>query len=249
MTSLRLAGRTVAVTRPEGRAVELIRHLEAEGASVLHVPLVATAPPSDGGAALVAGFERASDFDWIVVTSASAVEALVEAAPDGRDWPDGPAWAAVGPATAGRLRRAGAAVSLVASRARAAVLAAEFPVPPGEGGRVLLVQAEQPHLDLTEPLAAKGWTVERVAAYRTVSTVPSTDQLGALRGSDTITLASPSAAANLVNVGVRDVPVVCIGEVTAEAARAQGLQVAAVADGPDAAAFVRAVVAALGLET
>ena len=237
------------MTRPDARSAELTRHLEAQGARILHVPLVATAAPSDGGAALAASLQHATDFAWIVVTSASAVDALVKTAPGSHDWPDVPAWAAVGPATARQLRRAGAAVSLVASRARADVLAAEFPVPPPEGGRVLLVQAEQPHMNLEKPLAAKGWTVERVAAYRTLLTTPSADQLGALRTSEVITLASPSAATNLVTLGVRTVPVVCIGEVTAESARAQGLQVAAVAGEPNAGAFVRAVVAALGLDT
>lgn len=244
----RLAGLSVAVTRPERRSADLSSLLQSEGARVISVPLVATAPPSDGGAALAAALDRVAAFDWVAVTSANAVEAVVATVPAHYDWQGGPAWAAVGPATADRLRRAGVAVGLVASRAGAAVLAADFPPAPPGGGGVLLVQAEQPHLDLSDAVRAKGWSVERVAAYRTVPTRPTGEQLSELRDSDVITLASPSAAANLASLGVRHVPVVCIGEVTAASARAQDLQVAAVAVEPSAAAFMQAVVTAVGLD-
>ena len=246
MTALRLAGRTIGVTRPKRRGDEFAKRLEGEGARVVRVPLVEIGPAADDGAALRAVLRRASEFDWVIVTSANAVDAIVEAAPSNL-WRTGPSWAAVGPATADRLESSGVAVALVASRPRADVLGAEFPVSANGEARVLLIQAEQPRLDLSGPVRSKGWTVERVSAYRTTPTSPCADDLRELRASDAITLASPSAAVNLAHLGVRDVPVVCIGEVTAESARAQGLQVAASAAEPGSESFLHAVVAAVGL--
>jgi len=89
---------------------------------------------------------------------------------------------------------------------------------------------------LEEALQAKGWSAERVDAYRTVFArrLPrdAADALGA-GAVDAVTFTSASTVRGFVGAveAVRGLPkVVCIGPVTAAEARAHGLTVHAVAD-------------------
>jgi uroporphyrinogen-III synthase/uroporphyrinogen III methyltransferase/synthase len=225
-----LHGRSIAITRPEPG--ELAAQLAALGATVLHVPLIATLEPADGGEALAAALARLAHFDWLVVTSvngARAVGAAAAAAPGVR-------LAAVGPATATVLAElAGRPVDLVPVAARAEGLLEELPHGPA---RVLLAHADQARPVLAAGLAAAGHDVEAVVAYRTVERPPSDAEVAELAVADAVVLASGSAArAYAAAVGTRvggEPPVVvCIGPVTADAARAAGLRVDHVADHPD----------------
>ena len=64
-----LAGRRVAVTRPE--AGELGERLAGLGALVVPVPLIEIADPADGGRALRQAHGRLAAVDWLAVTSAN----------------------------------------------------------------------------------------------------------------------------------------------------------------------------------
>lgn len=240
-----LAGRTVAVTRPKPNAGPLRQCLTTAGASVVHVPLIAIELPSDDGAGLRAAAERLTEFAWVVLTSANGVAALAAVAAPPSSPP--PQWAAVGTATADALAEWGISPSLVPGRQDTVGIAAEMPRPePGEA--LLLVQAEDPAAALEANLASLGWRVEKVDAYRTVAVAPEPDELERLAGADVVTLASPSAAANLAGLNLLGVPVVCIGPSTAIAARDHGLTVAGVAESPAPEAFTRAVITAVGLK-
>ncbi len=222
-----LRGRRVAITRPEPG--ELGARLAALGATVVHVPLIATTAPEDGGPALAATLARLGQFDWLVVTSANGARAVGAAA---REVP-GLRLAAVGPATAAVLaEKAGRPVDLVPATARAEGLLEEFPQGPAH---VLLAQADQARPVLAEGLAAAGHDVEVVVAYRTVERPPSEAETARLAAADAVVLASGSAARTYAAaVGPTGSPVVvCIGPVTAEAARAAGLRVDHVAPRPD----------------
>jgi uroporphyrinogen-III synthase len=99
-------------------------------------------------------------------------------------------------------------------------------------------------------LRARGATVDRVVAYRTVDAPPDAlDAVAACAAAGTLdaaVVASPSAAGALVRAcGVDRVArlrAVCIGPTTADACRALGVPVAAVAGEPTDAALVAAVV-------
>ena len=67
-----LAGRRVLVTRD--RPGELGRLLAERGAAVIHVPLIETTDPDDGGAARDAALGNLADHDWLIVTSAVGAE-------------------------------------------------------------------------------------------------------------------------------------------------------------------------------
>jgi uroporphyrinogen III methyltransferase / synthase len=242
-----LLGRRVVVTRTAEQAGELSARLAEAGAEVVEVPTLAIADPGDGSEGLVAAAGRLAQFDWVVLTSANAVERVFAHLHDARDL--GPARvAAVGPATAAALARHGVRANLVARRSSGAALADEIPDPPG---RVLLARAEVFDPGLPEKLAGRGFVVEEVAAYRTVPLPVPADLLERATGAEVVTFASGSAVDSYLAAGASVGPgqlVACIGPVTAEAARRAGLEVAAVAGDASLDALVDAVIGALALK-
>lgn len=231
------------VTRPAGTGNVLIAALEAAGAEVVRVPLITIEPPEDGGAALEEAVAAWDDFDWIAITSASAVEVLARRL--GPRLRGEQRWAAVGRRTAAALKAHGVDVAVVPDEETSAGLARCLGAP-SAGPRLLLAQAEQPAGDLAATLEQAGWHVTPVAVYRTAPAELAAGDSASLATADLITLASGSAASSLVRNGISAVAVVCIGPRTAAAARDLGLTVAAVASERTDGAFVEAVVAAIG---
>jgi uroporphyrinogen-III synthase len=131
----------------------------------------------------------------------------------------------VGEATARATARP---VDLIPTRHSAAGLAAEFPA---GTGRVLLVGPEGDRSDLAGPLRAKGWTVEEVAAYRTVPAEPSSADLLRALSADAVLFASGSAVRSWATVFGSQVPavVIVIGPSTSQVAAQVGLKVDGVA--------------------
>ncbi len=190
----RLAGRGVAVTRAEGAAGALSRRLAAEGARPVSWSSIAIEPPADPGP-LAAALARLASFDWIVLTSANAVGAVVArlAAP-----PAGVRVAAVGVGTAAELTAAGWRVDLTGSGPGAVELVAALRAAGlGAGSRVLFPAGDRARPTLAGGLAAAGAAVERVEAYRTLSLAVDAARCAAQveRGEvEAVTFASPSAA-------------------------------------------------------
>ena len=158
-----LFGKRIVVTRTREQASEAAARLWDLGADVIELPTIAIAPPEDGGSALRDAAGRLGGYDWVVFTSANAVAATLAALWDARSF-GGVKIAVVGAATADLLGRRGIHADLVPARFVAEALVEAFP----EGrGRVLLPQAEVTRDVVREGLAAKGWTVDVVTAYRT----------------------------------------------------------------------------------
>jgi uroporphyrinogen-III synthase len=123
-----------------------------------------------------------------------------------------------------------------------------FPAPPAGGGRVLLATAEAARAVLPEGLAAAGWDVEVVDAYRTVPVTPDAATLDAVAGADAVTFTSSSTVTNFCSAVDTDrVPpvVASIGPVTSATARELGLTVTTEASPHTVDALVDALVAAL----
>lgn len=222
-----LAGRSVVVTRSTDQAGPLSSRLVALGAQVVDVPTLAFIEPGDGGTALRAAVRRLADGDWVVVTSPNGAERLAAATPAGLA--PGVRLGVVGPGTASACERLGLTVSLVPPRFVGEALVDAFPQGPG---RVVVAQALGARPVVADGLAAKGWTVETVVAYRTVPLDVSAPLLAAAARADAITFTSASTVASyLAAAGAGGVPrtVVCIGPITAAAAAEAGLAVAAVA--------------------
>ena len=238
-----LSDRRVVITRPREQARGLAEKLERLGASVSIVPLVVIEPVEDTEA-LDAALEGIDDYDWIVFTSANGVAAVQDRLPGGALGEI--AVAAVGPATAGAVRRLGTEPSFVPERFAAAQIAAGLE--PLQGKRVLLPQADIAEPQLADELRFRGASVDAITAYRTVGIEPSASGISTIRRADAVVLASGSAARSLARLeGVGDPTlVVCIGPKTAEAARDAGLQVGLVAEEATADGIIHALVAHFG---
>jgi len=245
-----LHGASVVVTRPRRQAGSLVAALQGAGAEVVVLPTVMIVAPEDDGAALARATDDLGRYDWVVCTSANAVDQLLAHVGDGRALA-GVRLAAVGPATADALAARLLRADLVPRQPTAEGLVAELGAPTAGAGRVLYPRADAAGDTLATALRALGWEVDDVVAYRTVPVV-ATDVPVELRErartADVVTLASPSAArAFLGLVGDGDPgrcpPSVCIGPVTAEAARRLGLTVVAEAAEPSPEGLVVALAA------
>ncbi len=241
-----LAGRTVVATRSGQRARGLVGALEEAGAVVVELPLMRTADAADAGHALRAAAAGLASFDWVVFTSQNAVDRLMGEVRDARALA-GVAVAAVGPATADTLRQAGVEPDLVPAEHSGRALVEEF----ADGsGRVLFPCANLAPATVPSGLEDKGWTVERVEAYRTVpAAAPDPALLDRVAAADAIAFAATSAVqafATLTRPDGGPVPVpphvVCIGPTTAAAARAAGMANVFEAWGATAAGMVEELV-------
>ena len=226
-----LAGRTILVTRPAEQAAPLVRELERRGARVLVAPTIRLMPSRS--AALTAALKEvaAGRFDWITLTSAATVEVLRERLASPRDVRA--KVAVIGEGTAAAFRRwAHRDPDLQPTTFTTATLARAFP---RGSGRVLCARADIAPEGLEAALERKGWETVRVDAYRTVfaTSLPREARDAFRRGDvDAVTFTSASTVRGFTNAlgSAKGTPkVVCIGPVTAAAARTAGLRPAAVA--------------------
>jgi uroporphyrinogen-III synthase len=276
-TGSALAGRRVVVTRAEAQGEALAALLRAEGAEPIAFPCIAIAPPDDP-APLAEALARleAGAFDWLVLTSANAVHALIEAKGEGEKAKAGASavssspvrpspvalrlspspirLAAVGPATAAAARELLALEPAVVPEAFVAEALAEA-LGDLRGRRVLLLNSAIARPILAKLLAEAGAHVERVVAYRTVTASGGCDlpALLAAGAVDAITFTSGSTVRGFAErVGeaglelARHTTIACIGPLTAQAARDQGLPPTVVAASSTAEGLVASLAVALG---
>ncbi len=241
-----LAGRTILVTRPLEQSEVLVRELERRGATAIVAPAIELMPARS--AALMRALRELSQggYAWITLTSRATVEMLASRISP-RDV--GASVAAIGEGTAEAFRRwARRDPDLMPGAFTTAALARAFPR--GEG-RVLCARADIAPEGLEDALAAKGWSPERVDAYRTrmARSLPHEARTALRAGRvDAVTFTSASTVRGFVRAlgSVAGTPkVVCIGPVTSREAREHGFRVAAVARPHTIDGLVQAVERAL----
>lgn len=237
-----LRGLRVLVTRAEARGDGLATRLRALGAEPVLRPTIAYAPPADERALDEAlGRLEAGVYEWLLLTSATAVEAVADRL--GARAPHlghrvSLKIGAVGPATAAAcrdlLRAEPAAVPTT-------FLGEELAVAMGDsaGRRVLLPNADLARPALEERLRAGGALVDRVVAYRTIPADggPELMELLSADGLDVVCFTSGSTATyfgqQVGPVGLaaaRRLIVACIGPSTAAACRELNLEPTVVAE-------------------
>ena len=245
-----LSGKRVLVTRTREQASELSAILSELGAEVIEAPAIQVEPPASF-AKLDAAISRlaASAYAWIVFTSANGVRAFVSrlraAGLDARAFGSANV-AAVGPGTAEALAGVGIVADLVPPSFTTEAIGQALPK--GKG-RVLLARADKVEPGLDTALAEKGWSVDRLVAYRLKgqTSMPREVRNAVLDGEiDVLTFASGGTVRAFMKLLKGRPPaatkVVCIGPVTAKAARAAGLKVSAVARTHTIPGLVAAVV-------
>jgi len=254
-----LFGKRVLVTRQRDQAHELVTALESVGAHAIVAPMIRIAPPDEFGP-LDEACAHVAEFDWIVFTSANAVEAFLDRLLVGaRDLRALRAAriCVVGQATADRLMKYGLKADLVPAefRAEAVVpaIAAETRV---EGLKVLLPRSDIGREVIADDLRKHGAEVTEVVAYRTLAAEsPREGELDIYRmlldrQIDVVTFASPSAVRNFVRLLgdepaadlLRTTVVACIGPVTAEAAAQSQIETQVLPTTYTVPALVKAIV-------
>jgi uroporphyrinogen-III synthase len=232
-----LNGKVVIVTRAAAQSNQLCEELNVRGAIVKLLPLVSFAPPENYDE-LDAALSTIETFDWILFTSANAVQAVERRGEELGRVLDAlaklPPAAAVGPATSGAAEAAGFSVEFVAADHSGGGLARELGAEL-RGKKVLLPRSDRANPDLPATLRRSGAIVTEVVAYRNLPP-SSTDRNRSHEvlkdGVDGILFYSPSAVQNflellgrerLVTVQGRAV-MVAIGHATSAALRGAGIQ-------------------------
>ena len=197
-----LFGRRIVVTRTRDQASELSRRLAERGAEVLEIPTIRIVPPRNEKV-LHEVLTGLNAYDWLVFTSPHGVSAFFarffSRFQDLRDI-GGVRLAAVGPATAAKLRELHLQVDLMPDEYLAVRIAdalAEYESL--ENLRILLLRAEKANAELPGLLEEKGAIVDDVACYRTETETEDVSGAAAdLRenGADWVTFASSSAVEN-----------------------------------------------------
>lgn len=259
-----LFGRRVLVTRPREQAADLVARLAHLGAEPIEAPLIRIVPPDDP-VPLAEAARGAAHFDWIVFSSANAVDAFMRTLIDGsRDVRAiaGPRLCTVGRGTAERLAHYGIVADLVPDEFRAEVLvSALVHHGVGAGTRVLLPRADIGRDVAADGLRHAGATVTEVIAYRTVldesvreGGEPDVYRLLLDGRLDVVTFTSGSAVRNFASVFGDDqtadllahTVIAAIGPVTAEEVRKLGLTVTVQPPSATIAALADAIAAHFG---
>lgn len=233
-----LFGTRVVVTRSRDQASELSRRLIEQGADVVEIPTIKRVKPSS--------LEELKDavlglheYDWVIFTSPAGVVSFFHyffaAFDDLRDL-GGVRIAAVGPATAAKLRELHLRVDLMPEEyVTSKILDAFTAYQSVENLRILIMRAEVANRELPMGLTKLGAIVDDVACYKTVA--EDEDVTGSAarlleEGAEWITFTSSSTVENFharfdLPALVRRFPklqLASIGPETSKAIRALGLE-------------------------
>jgi uroporphyrinogen-III synthase len=225
-----LEGRRVLVTRGVDKVDPLPGLLEAAGALVVRVPLIATeviASPAEMRVAVRRLRAKRAGRRWMVLTSETAVSLVMTAV--GAEGLEGVALAVVGPATRAAAASHGLDADLVASEQDADSLADELLLRGVRGAAVLVVAAAGGRAVIAPALRDAGALVEVVQAYRSVMPPGAAERLRAAIAEsppDAVIFTSGSTVRNST-IALDGTPpprcaAVCIGPVTTQAAREAG---------------------------
>jgi uroporphyrinogen III methyltransferase / synthase len=233
-----LFGKRIVVTRARGQAVAFLQQLSGLGADVLEIPVIKAAEPSRRQD-IVDALLSLNSYDWLVFTSANGVTAFFnlffKRFEDLRDL-GGAKIAAVGPATAARLRELHLQVDVIPEESLGRKVAEAMAKHTSlDNSRVCLLRAEAANADLPEALEKLGAIVDNIGIYKTVAETG--DHFGAAdslleHGADWVTFTSGStveffhARFDLPKLVKRfpDIKIASIGPETTKAVRALKLE-------------------------
>jgi uroporphyrinogen III methyltransferase/synthase len=249
---LPLAGNKIVVTRARAQTGKLAERLESLGAEVIEFPTIDIQP-----VAASLELESAADFDWVVFTSANAVQIFADALEREGNRLDAVRPAricAVGPATADAIREHGLEIDLVPPEYVAeSVLDALKEIEPALGSkRILLPRGDIAREFLPDALRALGADVTEHVVYRTARPNPTETAIDAIVDAqpDVVTFTSASTVRHYCEILGTDrlkalnatTTYASIGPQTTETAERLGLTVSAEPEQHDVDGLVAAIV-------
>ncbi len=227
-----LRGARIVVTRAAHQAQDLATPLQNLGAEVILLPTIGIAPPLDPEPLRQAA-ARPDEYDWIVFTSANAIQSFVA------HLPKLPAAckacvATVGASTREAAERCGFTVSITPEKYVAESLVEAFGSQDLQGRRLLVPNAAVTRDVVATELRKRGADVTVVEAYRNVIPAEAAKEAPLVFRDpypDWATFTSSSAFDNLFRIlgaePLNKVNIATIGPITSETVRRHGLIVAA----------------------
>ncbi len=200
-----LAGRYVVVTRPRDQSTQLREQLEQLGARVISFPTIKIVAARDASP-LEAALERIRQYDWILFTSRSAVDAVARTTrADVAEALGEVRIAVVGTATHRRLTDLGIQADFVPSQFNMATLCSELiQKTTVHGQRFLYPCGDLAGTEGPQTLRDAGAIVDPIEAYRTIpddsADADSLRRSLAAEDIDAIVFASPSAVQAFFNM-------------------------------------------------
>jgi uroporphyrinogen-III synthase len=254
-----LAGVRILVGRARHQASALSVQLKALGAQVIEIPFIQIRPPRSYRP-LDTALKHLDEYDWLILTSVNGVDAVAQRMKRLRILPASfkhPRIAAIGPATATRIKALGLKVTVVPKR-----YMAEFVIEALRGKveekRVLLARAKVARDVIPRQLRKMGAQLDVVETYETAIPASSRKRLRALMKNlkqrpHVVTFTSSSSVRNFVALlgGRRrprhmgQVQVASIGPITSATLRELGFRVHCEAQEYTIPGLVRAIVAAV----
>jgi uroporphyrinogen III methyltransferase/synthase len=230
-----LFGQRILVTRAREQASRLTEELEEAGAMCLEAPTIRLTDP-DSYEPLDNAIRSIHQYSWVAFTSPNGVKSffarLKLQGKDARHLGQ-IKLAVIGPETAAALERQGIVADVVPAEFRAEAVVAALTGKVGPQDRVLIARAAEAREVLPQELIKLGAAVDVVAAYKTV--------LGEAEGAlisqqmlageiDIVTFTSSSTVTNLVKILgdnaqelLTGVKIACIGPITADTCKENGL--------------------------
>jgi uroporphyrinogen-III synthase len=227
-----LTNKRILITRSRHQASELATQLEALGAIPILIPAIEIIPPASFST-LDAALTCLRTYDWLILTSANAVEAFHRRSQFQHLTQLPKKIAVIGPATARAANTVGLSVDLVPPRYISESLA-EALLPEATGKSFLIVRAAEARDTVPEALTAAGATVTVVEGYRNQIPPDSVSALQSLFSDPAnyphvITFTSASTARNLIalldiaNLTLPpEISLASIGPITSQALRELG---------------------------
>jgi uroporphyrinogen-III synthase len=217
----------VLITRPRAQAADFAERLREAGLEPIFFPVIKIRPV-ENNTELDNAIKNIKTYDWIVFTSVNAVNYSPLPLEEGL----GVRIAAVGPKTAEALRKKNIKPDFVPDEYVAeSILAGLGDI---KNKHILLPRAEIARKELPEAIVKAGGIAHEVIVYQTLPAEIDENGLNALKsGVDFITFTSASTVENFVavmrqnNLDPLNLPnnplFACIGPITEQAARAEGL--------------------------
>ena len=245
-------GETVLVTRAREQASKLTESLEALGARCLEAPAIRLAEPENGYKEVDGAIAHIEDYAWVIFTSANGVHRFFErlrvAGKDARAFARAKI-AAIGKATAEALSSHGLLADAVPEEFRGEKVAEVLKGQVEAGQRILIPRAAEAREILPKMLREMGATVDVVPVYRTVAADTDGEALRQKLAKGEIhwvTFTSSSTVTNLLKLlgspePLQGVKTACIGPITAETCRKNGIQPDVVAKEYTIAGLVQAM--------
>ncbi len=230
-TNRPLYGTSVMVTRARTQASRLSARLEDLGANVIEVPTIFI-DDFELGEGDIYKLNNISEYNWLIFTSANGFEFFFKKL---RDYKidirslAGLKIAAIGKATARRIEEAGVNVDFIPSNYNSDIMVDELTLRLAKGEKLLYIKGELAKETLCNRLSENGFHCESLTTYRTVSEKLEENVFD--NDVDVITFTSASTVDYFYNALSDDrkqsyfeVPCICIGPKTREAAEKKGFK-------------------------